>query len=119
MLELQATEVTMRRVNRTDWMEWLDALAISGSVEIAGARECDGPMTFLAADFDPFDDTIEILLSESGARTRILLDSPREIWVDGSDDTPDRVLIGCVDQNFEMRRRSSVPRRGKAHLTAV
>jgi hypothetical protein len=110
----------MRRVDRTEWMEWLDALAIPGAVEILGARSgAHDPLTFLGADFDPFDDTIEIVLGEGSARLRILLDAPREIWVDGGDDAPQRIVFGCTHETFEVRRRTVPTRRGKAHLTVV
>jgi hypothetical protein len=85
----------MRRVVRNDWMEALGALSCDVVAVEPLALPLSTPHNWRLhhAEFAPFDDLIEIELSDQGGTVRVLIDHPLEIWVDESGPRPGRLLI--------------------------
>jgi hypothetical protein len=97
----------MRRIPRTQWIEWLDGLHISGKVAVVSddhAEPTDGAWSFRSADYDPFDDVVEIVLDDDRGRLRVLVESPSEILAVGTDCNPDHVTIIAPDGPFVITR---------------
>jgi hypothetical protein len=100
MLQETPMEATMRRIPRDEWIEWLDGLVISGEVWVVSddqPRSDTAGWTFRSADFDPFDDVVEIILDDDRGRVRILLESPSEILAVGNDTNPDHLTFIAPD----------------------
>jgi hypothetical protein len=107
------TEATMRRIPRCDWIEWLDALAPSTKVAIVSDedhRPANGGWTFRSADYDPFDDVLEVVLDDERGHLRVLLESPSEILSVGPDCDPEHITILSADGPLVITRALS-PRR--------
>lgn len=92
-------EDLMRRVPRSEWMEWLDSLSMAGPVQVLpleiGASESHH--RFCGADYDPFDDVVEIGLADDVGPLRLLLDRPSEILISGPWEQPNHVTILAED----------------------
>ena len=104
------TEDTMRRIPRCDWIEWLDALVLSTKVAIVSDedhRPTEGGWTFRSADYDPFDDVLEIVLDDERGRLRVLLESPSEILSVGPDCDPEHITILSADGPLVITRALS------------
>lgn len=97
----------MRRIPRCDWIEWLDALSPRTKVAIVSDEDhrlATGGWTFRSADYDPFDDVVEIVLDDDGGRLRVLVESPTEILAIGTDCNPDHITILARDGRLEITR---------------
>jgi hypothetical protein len=112
------TEATMRRIPRSQWIEWLDSLAPSTKVAVVSDedhRPANGGWTFRSADYDPFDDVVEIVLDDERGRLRVLLESPSEILAVGPDGDPEHITILSADGPLVITRAlSDVPARPPA-----
>ncbi len=99
----------MQPVPRHDWIEFLDALDIDGDVRVSH-NELKPPTgegwKLRSADFDPFDQLIEIVLGNHQVSVRVLLEDPRSIAFDGTERAPRCVRIRTADGAFEMTARS-------------
>lgn len=97
----------MRRIPRSEWIEWLDGLQITGKVAVVSddhAEPRDGGWVFRSADYDPFDDVVEIVLDDDRGRLRVLVESPSEILAVGTDGNPDHITILAPDGPFVITR---------------
>ena len=105
-------EATMRRIPRSEWIEWLDGLHISGPVAIVSddrAGPGNGGWIFRSADYDPFEDVLEIVLDDDQGRLRVLLESPSEILAVGTDANPEHVTIIAPDGPLVITRSLDRP----------
>jgi hypothetical protein len=104
------TEATMRRIPRSEWIEWLDSLAITSKVAVVADedhRPANGGWTFRSADYDPFDDVVEIVLDDERGHLRVLLESPSEILAVGPDCDPEHITILSADGPLVITRSLS------------
>ncbi|MGF1666723.1 MAG: hypothetical protein ACFCVC_10680 [Acidimicrobiia bacterium] len=113
----------MRRIPRSEWIEWLDSLALSSKVAVVSDedhRPANGGWTFRSADYDPFDDVVEIVLDDERGRLRVLLESPSEILAVGADSDPEHITILSADGPLVIARAlsasSPVPTRHRKRL---
>jgi hypothetical protein len=108
----------MNRVGRRDWIEWLDALKPSTAVDLPTARGADRRWRFKRADYDPFEDVVEIVLEDDVGSLRVLLDAPHAIEYAGPARSPDRIVITTDEGPFEL---SSVrhPRHARASVSRL
>jgi hypothetical protein len=85
----------MRQVVRNDWIEALGALSHDQVAVDPLASPGSRPHSWRLrhAEFAPFDDLIEIELSDEGGTMRVLIDHPLEMWVDETGPHPGRLLI--------------------------
>lgn len=101
----------MQLVKRSDWIEWLDALDLGAlvAVEPPSPVSLASVFRFVLADYDPFDDIIEVRLSSEHALRRVLISDPMAIRVDGVDDAIEWVSIeGRCEQLVMARYRPSL-----------
>lgn len=90
----------MQAVPRRDWIEFLDALEIDGEVDLVSAhlpQPADGGWMVRAADFDPFDHVIEIILDNQEVTVRLLIDDPRVVSFEGDARSPSKIEIESSD----------------------
>jgi hypothetical protein len=84
-------------------MEWLEDLEFADPVEISGdARLAVTSWHLRSADFDPFEDLIELVLDDGSGLLRVILEGPLEILVDGDERHPDAIQIRTSEGVFEM-----------------
>ncbi len=115
-------EATMRRIPRSEWIEWLDALTLSSKVAVVSDEDhqpANGGWNLRSADYDPFDDVVEIVLDDERGRLRVLLESPSEILAVGPDGDPEHITILSADGPLVITRAlsaaPSTPVPGKRH----
>lgn len=76
----------MRRLSRSEWIERLQGLSPGASVEVRHpALSGDATWRLRSAEFAPFEDVVEVVLSGEGGVVRVLIDQPLEIWADDGD----------------------------------
>jgi hypothetical protein len=119
MVTLTDTEAIMRRIPRSQWIEWLDELAIDGKVAVVSDDKCRPThqgWVFLSAGYDPFDDLVEVMLQDERGPLRLLLESPSEILAVGTDADPEHITILAADGPLVITRSfaqsASAPSRG-------
>jgi hypothetical protein len=77
---LEAPEEVLHRIPRIEWLEWFEALEFRGPVDVLPAKQsAAGAWVLDRADFDPFDDVLELVLSHGRDTVRLLIDVPREV----------------------------------------
>lgn len=102
----------MRRIPRHEWMEWLDGLDMSEAVVIVshdGIGGDDRDWRLCSADFDPFENVIEIVLADSERRVRMLVEAPTEILAAGPDRDPSHIKILASDGALVLKRSWDSP----------
>lgn len=104
---LETTESVMRRIDRIDWMGWFEALTFEGPVELVPSRRTTVSWRLDRADYDPFDDVIELVLSDDLATFRLLIDGPSEILAVGTSSAIEHVTIIAEDGPLVVRSRRS------------
>lgn len=72
----------MRRIPPSEWIELHDLVSFEDTIVIEHAHPTlyDGAhCEYLAVDYDPFEDVLEIMVSTAGKPFRLLIDDPQEI----------------------------------------
>ena len=99
----EASEPVMRRIPRVEWMEWFAELAIHGPIDlmpIERSNSCADPGTpwrLERADYDAFDDVLELVLSDQTGSLRLLVDGPSEVLAAGTSAETHHVTIIAPD----------------------
>lgn len=96
----------MQLVKRSDWIEWLDSLNLGALVVVDPISPASqvSVFRFVLADYDPFDDIIEVRLGSEHALHRVLIADPMTIRVDGVGEATEWVSIDGRSERLVMAR---------------
>lgn len=97
----------MRRLNRSEWVERLQGLSMGAVVEVHHpALTATSGWRLSSAEFAPFEDVIEVVLTGDGGLVRVLIDQPLEIWADDADGGVGSLEIRSKDASVVVARPS-------------
>ncbi|MGF1668793.1 MAG: hypothetical protein ACFCVC_21220 [Acidimicrobiia bacterium] len=89
----------MDQVHRSEWVEWLDGLRTTGSVDVSSpSLEVDVSEAFrlIGAQYVPLADTIELVLDDGIKPVQVTLDCPTAIWVDAEGTDQQTIIFDCL-----------------------
>lgn len=101
----------MRRLLRTEWIEWLESLSMEGAVELEGVPGAKrGPFLLRECDYSPFDDVVELVLDGDAVHPlRVLIDDPRAISYDGASGEIRKIVIETATGRVTLVQTRATP----------
>lgn len=88
----------MDQVHRSEWVEWLDGLRTTGSVDVSSpSLEIDASEAFrlIGAQYVPLEDAIELVLDDGHKPVQVTLECPTAIWVEAEGTDHQTIIFDC------------------------